>query len=415
MIGVSKRTSLSGHLTGTVMTFCMCAFLLIAFRDGKTDIPCLIMAGAIPAAVWIANRLLPKLFPIDEILFSLTCFLCSLGVLVLYVTKPAVATTQLITCGIGMVAMIVCIFLVRSMRTWKHFSLLAFPVSLLLLVLPLLIGRETNGARNWISLGFVHFQPSEIVKPALIVILSCFMSRRRLLPWLLFSILCLGLLMLQRDLGTALVYFGTTLLLYWASGGNTAGALVGLAGGIGAGFAGYRMFSHVRVRFAIWRNPWADYDGTGYQLVQSLVAIASGGFFGVGLGLGDPTVIPVYESDFIFSVICEQFGVIFGLCVLLVYIALVARGVSVAMAARKSVTGLIAMGCTIMLALQTFVIIGGVIKLIPLTGVTLPFVSYGGTSLISSMCLSGLIQGVASLNRDALDEDAAIARTHGAQ
>ena len=410
---MSKRSPLSGHLTSTVMTFCMCAFLLIAFRDGKTDIPCLIMAGAVPAAVWIANRLLPKLFPIDEILFSLTCFLCVLGVVVLYATKPSVAITQLTTCGIGMIAMIICIFLVRSIRFWKAFSLLAVPVSLLLLVLPLLIGRETNGARNWVSLGFVHFQPSEIVKPALIIILSCWMSKHRMIPWLLFSVLCLGILMLQRDLGTALVYFGTTLLLYWASGGSNIGTLVGVAGGIGAGITGYRMFSHVRVRFAIWLNPWADYDGTGYQLVQSLVAIASGGFFGVGLGLGDPTVIPVYESDFIFSVICEQFGVIFGLCVLLVYIALVARGVRVAMAARRSVHGLIAMGCTIMLALQTFVIIGGVIKLIPLTGVTLPFVSYGGTSLISSMCLSGLIQGVASLNRDALEEDAIIARTRG--
>lgn len=413
MIGVRKRASLSGHLTGTVMTFCMCAFLLIAFREDETDISCLIMAIAVPAAVWLANRLLPKLFPVDEILFSLTCFLCALGVVVLYATKPSVASTQLVTCGIGMVAMIICIFLVRSIRSWKGFTLLAIPVSLLLLFLPLVIGRETNGARNWISLGFVHFQPSEIVKPALIIILSYWMSRHRLLPWLLFSVACLGLLMLQRDLGTALVYFGTALLLYWASGGSTAGALVGVAGGIGAGFAGYQMFTHVRVRFAVWRNPWVDYDRTGYQLVQSLVAIASGGFFGVGLGLGDPTVIPVYESDFIFSVICEQFGVIFGLCVLLVYVALIVRGVTVAMAARKSVYGLIAMGCTIMLALQTFVIIGGVIKLIPLTGVTLPFVSYGGTSLVSSMCLSGLIQGVASLNRDAIDEDAVIARAHG--
>ena len=140
------------------------------------------------------------------------------------------------------------------------------------------------------------------------------------------------------------------------------------------------------------------------------MAIASGGLFGVGLGLGSPTSIPVYESDFIFAVLCEQFGLIFGLCVLLMMVALVLRGAMIAMAARRSFHGLLAMGASVLLGIQTFVIIGGVLKLIPLTGVTLPFVSYGGTSLISSMCLVGFIQGVESLNEDDLQEEARLAR-----
>jgi len=160
---------------------------------------------------------------------------------------------------------------------------------------------------------------------------------------------------------------------------------------------------------AIWQNPWSDYDNAGYQIVQSLMAIASGGMFGMGLGLGYPTTIPVYHTDFIFAVICEQFGLIFGLCVLLMYVAIIWRGATTAMAARTSFHGLLAMGATLMIGLQTFVIIGGVIKLIPLTGVTMPFVSYGGTSLVSSMCLVGLLQGVASLNEDDLDEDTRLA------
>ena len=168
---------------------------------------------------------------------------------------------------------------------------------------------------------------------------------------------------------------------------------------------GYRMFAHVKKRVAIWRNPWSDYENAGYQIVQSLMALASGSLLGVGLGLGSPTTIPVYETDFIFSVICEQFGLIFGVCVLLIYVAIIWRGTTIAMASRHSYQGLAAMGATMMIGLQTFVIIGGVIKLIPLTGVTMPFVSSGGSSLVSSMCLTGLIQGVASLNEDDLEED----------
>ncbi|HCE14932.1 MAG TPA: hypothetical protein DEQ37_07075 [Clostridiales bacterium] len=185
--------------------------------------------------------------------------------------------------------------------------------------------------------------------------------------------------------------------------------LCGIGGGVGAALLGYQKFAHVKKRVAIWLDPWSDYDNAGYQLIQSLMAIASGGVLGVGLGLGSPTTIPVYHTDFIFSVICEQFGMLFGSCVLLMYVAIIWRGTSIAMAARTRFHGLLAMGCTAMIGLQTFIIIGGVIKLIPLTGVTMPFVSYGGTSLVACLCLIGLIQGVSSVNEDDLARDADLA------
>ena len=169
------------------------------------------------------------------------------------------------------------------------------------------------------------------------------------------------------------------------------------------------MFAHVKRRVMVWLDPWQDYNDAGYQIIQSLMAIASGGLFGVGLGLGSPRTIPVYHTDFIFAVICEQLGLIFGLCVLLMYVAIIWRGATAAMAARSRFHALLAMGCTVLLGLQTFVIIGGVLKLIPLTGVTMPFVSYGGTSLVSSLCLIGLLQGVSSLNEDALRQDLQLA------
>ena len=394
-------------LSSAVKLFFFSAFLLLGLKDYAWQ--AFALALAVPAMISLGVNFLPRLFPADKLLLSLTNFLCALGVLVLYATNPAYAYQQALYYGVGLAAMVVCIYLVRLIKHWKIPVLLLMPVSLALLVLPLIIGRETNGARNWFYVGGISVQPSEIVKLSLLLIISYFMSRRKLLPWLIFAVGCLGLLMLQKDLGTALMYYGVTLMLFYASSNNLLLTGVGLAGGAGAAVLGYKLFAHVKRRVAIWQNPWSDYDNAGYQIVQSLMAIASGGLFGVGLGLGSPRTIPVYHTDFIFAVICEQFGLIFGLCVLLMYVAIIWRGATTAMAARTSFHGLLAMGATLMIGLQTFVIIGGVIKLIPLTGVTMPFVSYGGTSLVSSMCLVGLLQGVASLNEDDLNEDTRLA------
>jgi len=402
-----RHKDLGKPLSRTVTIFFTGAFLLLFLRDFKWE--GLALAIAVPMLNVLTTSLLPRLFPSDKLLLSLTNFLCALGILVLYDTNPAYAYSQASYYFIGLLAMVVCIYIVRLIRS---FRLLIWPMmvaSLALLALPLLIGKETWGAKNWFYVGDVSVQPSEIVKLALVIVLARFMADRRMLPWLVFSVACLGVLMLQKDLGTALLYFFTTLLLFYASTGNLLLTGIGLGAGAGAAVAGYHMFAHVKRRVAIWRNPWSDYDNAGYQIIHSLMAIASGGLFGVGLGLGSPKTIPVYHTDFIFAVICEQFGLIFGCCVLLMYVALIWRGAMIAMATRTSFHGLLAMGITILLGLQTFVIIGGVFKLIPLTGVTMPFVSYGGTSLISCLCLSGLLQGVASINEDNLREDTRLA------
>ena len=395
------------RLVAVVMLFYFLAFLLLAVRKSSRE--GYILSIAVPLMIFLGTNLLPHMFKADRLLLSLSNFLCALGVLILYDTNPAYAYQQAVSYGIGLLSMVICILLVRSVFSWR---LLVWPlilISLLLLALPVLWGKETNGAKNWIALGPVSFQPSEVVKLSLVITLAWFMSRRKMIPWLLFSVFCLIMLMLQKDLGTALLYYMTALMLYWASDGSMIFTGIGLLGGCAAAVYGYNQFSHVRRRVAIWLNPWADFESAGYQLVQGLMAIASGGLFGVGLGLGMPTAIPVYESDFIFAVICEQFGLIFGICVILMYVALIWRGVSVAMSARRSFHSLLAMGSTVLLGFQTFVIIGGVLKLIPLTGVTMPFVSYGGTSLISSLCLIGFIQGVGSMNESDLEEDTHLA------
>lgn len=399
-----RRNDPGKRLSSAVTVFYFSAFVLLFLRDFMWQ--GLALAVAVPMLNVLTTGLLPRLFPSDKLLLSLTNFLCALGVLVLYDTNPAYAYAQAKYYFIGLLAMLVCIYIIRLIHSFRALVWPMMLLSLALLALPLVIGRETNGARNWFYAGGISVQPSEIVKLTLVIVLARFMADRQMLPWLGFSVGCLGILMLQKDLGTALLYFFTALLLFYASSGNLLLTGIGLAGGAGAAVMGYRMFAHVKRRVAIWLNPWSDYDNAGYQIIHGLMAIASGGLFGVGLGLGSPTTIPVYHTDFIFAVICEQFGLIFGCCVLLIYVAILWRGAMIAMSARRSFHALLAMGITLLLGLQTFVIIGGVLKLIPLTGVTMPFVSYGGTSLVSSLCLVGFLQGVASLNEDDVEADA---------
>lgn len=406
------------RLVAAIMLFYFSAFLLLALR-GELRWQGFALAVAVPALIWVATMALPHFFPADKLLLAIANFLCALGVLVLYATDLDGGTSrglqQAVYYSFGIVAMLFCILLIRYIRHWRWFVLVIALGAAGLMALPLVIGSEINGATNWIRVAGTSVQPSEVVKLALLLVLAYYMSRRRFVPWFVFAVFCLGMLMLQQDLGTALIYYITTLLLFFANTGNLPLTGLGVVGAAGAAIVGYERFKHVKKRVAIWQNPWLKADSDGYQIVQSLMAIASGGLFGVGLGLGQPRVIPVYFTDCIFAVICEQFGIIFGILVLVMYVILIFRGAGIATSARQSFHALIAMGATIMLGVQTFVIIGGVLKLIPLTGVTMPFVSYGGTSLVSCMGLIGLLQGVASVNQDDLKYDYEISHSLGEQ
>lgn len=402
-----KRPKPARKLITAVMLFTCLAFLMLALKDQNWQ--SVVLAFAVPAIIFLGTGLIPRLFPADQLLLSLTNFLCALGVLVLYRLSPDRGITQAVNYGVGVVCMILCALLVRYVRNWKVLTVLLMLGSLALLALPLIMGREMNGAKSWLVFGGRSVQPSELVKVAMMLSVSWLLSRRKVLPAILFSGCCLLILMLQKDLGTALLYFGVTLALLYAATGSLPLLGLGLAGGGAAAFAGYKMFAHVKKRVAIWLDPWQDVDGTGYQIVQSLIAMANGGLWGVGLGVGNASVIPAYYNDFIFSVILHEFGMVFGLLVLCVYGLIAVRGIMIARRSRTAFHALLATACSALIALQTFVIIGGNIKLIPLTGVTLPFISYGGTSLVSSLCVMGLLQGVASRNEAIIREESELA------
>lgn len=409
-----QRRRSDRSLVMAMMLFFFSAFLLISLKE-QIHWQGVMLSVIVPVLIYVATMWLPRFFPADKLLLSIANFLCALGVLILYSTDMNAGTSrgmqQAMYYGVGIFGMLLCIFLIRYVKKWDFLIWIVGFLAAGLLALPLAIGSEYNGATNWISVGGTSLQPSELVKLALILIFSFFLSRRQTIPWILFGVFSMAVLMLQKDLGTALIYYFTALFLYYAWTGNLLMTGVGLVGAAGASVAGYMMFAHVKKRVAVWRNPWMYSETSGYQIVQALVAIASGGLFGVGLGLGSPRVIPVYFTDCIFAVICEQFGVIFGVLVLVMYVILILRGTSIALRARSGFHGLVALGATVMLGIQTFIIIGGVLKLIPLTGVTMPFVSYGGTSMVSCMGLIGLLQGVASVTQDQMEYDYDISRT----
>lgn len=394
-------------LTFPPMAFLFLAFFLLGLKDFFWL--SFVMAIASPMVFYAITAGLPRILPADRLLLCLVNFLCALGVLTLYRMNPDKGMSQAVNYLFGLAGMVFCIVLVRFWQNLKWSAPFIAVFGLVLMALPVFFGVEIKGARAWVTILGLSFQPSELVKVILLLFLSFLLSRRHVVMAVLYAGACLLMLMLQEDLGTALLYYLITMVLIFSATGSLSFLGLGTLGAIGAAIMGYDMFSHVKRRVAIWINPWLDYQGAGYQIVQSLVAMANGGLWGMGLGLGNAQVIPEVENDFIFSALMNEFGVLFGVCVILLYVLIFLRGIAIASRSRSRFHTLLALGCSCLIALQTFVIIGGNIKLIPLTGVTLPFVSFGGTSLVSSLAIMGLLQGVASVNEENIKEDQMIA------
>ena len=393
------------------LVFEVLGLLLCAVKtEGAPDMQAVMLCAAVAPLGLLTTLALPRFLPMDSLVMALTNFLCGVGIVVLYTVSPARGARQAVFYALGLAVMLVMSEIVFHVHHFRGLTLLGMVLGIGALVLPLAFGEWNNGAKNWVNVPLLgSFQPSEIVKLSVVLALAYFFSAHRtvwqMMPALVFAAACLLLLMMQRDLGTALIYYLTTLVLFYVACGNVPLTVVGLGGGVGAAALGYQMFAHVKVRVAMWRNPWSDPTDKGYQIIQALLAIGSGGLFGVGLGQGTPEKIPAYYNDFIFAVICEQLGQVFGVLLLAVYVLLILRGVTVVARARRSFEMLLGCGVLAMLGIQTFMIVAGVIKMIPLTGVTMPFLSYGGSSLLSCMAMIGILHGASARAQENLEED----------
>jgi cell division protein FtsW (lipid II flippase) len=337
------------------------------------------------------------------------------------------AQTQLVWLVIGLtivaglgVAVRNDVWLRRYKYTWA-----AVGVGLLLLVF--LFGREVNGARLTLTLGPISGQPSELLKVILVVFLAGYLSENRrllveestrigpirlpplpyLAPMVAMWTIALGIVIVQRDLGAALLFFAVFLLLLYVSTARVSFVVLGLgAFVIGAGLL-YFVFDHVRTRIDIWLNPFADPSGAGYQVIQALHAFARGGLIGTGLGNGLPTIagrppIPALHTDFPFAALGEELGLVGILAILGLYLVLVERGLRIASAAQDEFRAILAAGLSLVIGVQAFIIAGGNLKMIPLTGITLPFVSYGGSSLIANAVIVGLLIALSERTREPL-------------
>jgi cell division protein FtsW (lipid II flippase) len=334
--------------------------------------------------------------------------------------------TQLIWFALSLTAMVAIAVFFRDDGILRHYKYTWAVVGAALLAITFGFGEEHNGARLWLAIGPVTFQPAEAIKIVLVVFVAGYLAEKRallagayrrigflkipplpyLLPMLAIFAIVMAIVVISRDLGTALLFFGIFLTMLFVATGRRSYVLIGLVLFVAGSFVAYQLFGHVRVRVDNWLNPFADPTGAGYQTVQALYAFGRGGLFGEGLGQGLPLIsgnlpIPAIETDFIFTAIAEELGLVGAFALLALFAAFVIRGLRVAILAHDDFSSLLAVGLTTSLGLQTLIIVAGNAKLIPLTGITFPFVSYGGSSLLASFVAVGLLLSISHRSAEA--------------
>lgn len=352
----------------------------------------------------------------DPYLFPLVSMLSVIGLIMVLRLSPGYSLRQFLWLFVGLIAFLATVKGLRDYRFLEDYKYIYIFCGLFLLLITIIFGSTIGGARSWLSFGSFRFQPSELVKIILVIFLASYLDEKKEIltegtktiaglpvpslqyigPLLVMWGFSLVLLIFQKDLGAALIFFGAFLTMIFIATGRWSYVLTGVVlFSLGAVLC-YYLFTHVQVRVSIWLDPWKDIDGRGYQIVQSLFAIGSGGLYGTGLGLGQPKLIPAVHTDFVFSAWAEETGLLGAAALIIIYCFIIYRGFNIAIKAESGFGKLLASGLTSLLGIQTLVIIGGVIKLFPLTGVTLPFVSYGGSSLLANYILLGLLVNISA-------------------
>lgn len=357
--------------------------------------------------------LLARGFRGSQVLLPLVGSLAGIGLLLITRLAPALSARQLIWALSGCVVMLAVAVGPWETRLLERYKYTYAAAGIALVALTLVFGIDPNGSgmRLWLGTPALSFQPSEILKVLLVVFFAGYLVDKRellkakqlrwgplrlpplpyLAPLLAMWGLSLLLLIWQRDLGAALLFFGVFLIMLYVAVGRAWYVLAGVALFLAGGAICYLFFAHVRLRVELWLNPWVDPLGRSYQIAQALYAAGSGGLVGVGLGQGYPLYVPAVYTDFPFMALAEEGGLASALALLLLYALLVGCGLQIALRARLPFDRLLATGLTAVLGLQTLVIVGGNLKVIPLTGVTLPFVSYGGSSLLANFLIVGIL------------------------
>ncbi len=391
------------------------------------------------AALAIAHLLIRRFAPYaDPLLLPLVSLLNGLGLVMIYrldlaaavraaaENKPAPAqqaSAQLLWTGVALVFFLIVLAVIRDHTVLANYSYTLLLVGVVFLAVPAVLPArysEVNGAKIWIKIpGLFSIQPAEFAKIALIIFTAAFLvskqavlqtagkkvfglvlpRARDLGPLLLALLICLAVLVRGKDLGTSLLIFGVLLTMVYLATSRVSWLIIGLLGFCGGAFVAYKLFGHVRLRVDIWLHPFADPQNDGYQLVQSLFGLGTGGVFGTGLGAGRPDIVPFASTDFISAAIGEELGLVGFSAVLVCYLLLAGRGLRAAIAVPDRFGSLLAGGLAFTLVFQMFIVVGGVTRLIPLTGLTTPFLSYGGSSLLANYIILALLVRISDSSR----------------
>jgi cell division protein FtsW (lipid II flippase) len=422
--GARRRSNTELGLLVLGLLIILCAYALVGLA--QTDaIPAglLTYGGAMAALAFAAHMASRRLAPgADPLLLPLGFVLNGLGLVMVgrldFAQEASRAPAQTVWTVVAVGAFVITLLVLRDHAVLDRYRYLIGAAALMFLLMPLLplIGREVNGARIWLRFAGLSFQPGEIAKLGLVAFFASYLAEKRALltvatnrlgpfmvpparafgPILAVWAVSLSVLIFQKDLGLSLLVFGIFVLMIYIGTGRPSYAVAGLGlFGVGA-FAAWSVFSHVAARVGTWLDPWAEYESAGYQVAQSLFAMGTGGIFGVGLGQGRPDLIPEVGTDFIFAAFGEELGLLGTTALLLCYFLFIGRGLHIAARCRDDFGQLLAAGLTALFGLQVFVILGGVTRLLPLTGLTLPFISYGGSSLLANYALVAILMRVST-------------------
>ena len=393
-------------------TYLLCIVLFFnLFFIGKDgfDNGALIMGVIVCLIFAYSHFIIRRFFPDgDKYILLFSNVLAVIGMGMLYRLDSPVALKQLIWYTAGIAVFILVVVLFPSLSTFGKYKNFYMVCTIILMAMGSIFGKEVYGAKNWISIAGFSVQPTEFGKLSFVAYLASslqyygnkFQGKTELIkikgliePGIVVMI-SLGFMVIQKDLGSALIFFAISITMLYIATSNFKYVLGCLGLFIIGAFISYKLFYHVQLRFMIWGDPWKYGYKEGHQVVQSLISIASGGLFGTGLGLGYPTMVPVVTSDFIFSAISEEMGLLTGFAILILYFLLFYRCMRVPIYSKDNFTRLLAVGYSTMIAAQALVIIGGVVGAIPLTGITLPLVSSGGSSMIITFFSLGILQKI---------------------
>jgi cell division protein FtsW (lipid II flippase) len=384
--------------------------------DGRANEQILWQAGVFSLLLLI-GAILERLIIYKGDLFLLPTVQLILVIGLVFLTRisPASALKQFWWANLGLFVFYLVLYALRDYRILGRFRYLSGLGAVGLLLITLIFGATHGGATSWFHIGPMNFEPEELVKVAMLIFLASYLGEheevlrvgtvqfgwlslpdwRTLGPFLVMGGISLGILAAQKSLGTALVFYSLYVLVLYVVTERVIYLLISVPVFLGTGVLGYFLFGHVQVRIATWLNPWVDTSGDGYQISQSLFAIGGGKIIGTGLGNGiGASQVPAASTDFIFSIIAEELGFAGAMAVLILFLVVILRAFSVSMQATDRFGQILAAGIGILVGTETLIILAGVTKLLPLTGIPLPWVSYGGSSLLIHFLLLGILANI---------------------